>query len=374
MRSCCSASSSVGAISAVWQPASATASAASSAITVLPLPTSPSSRRCIGCGRARSARTSRQTLAWARVSRNGKLAAAALARSPAAAIAIAALARPALAPQREAELEQIELLEHQPRVGGGRAGAQRREIAVERRLMQLAQRLRRLRQRELADQRRRQVGRQQVGVVIDGVLDGAAQRARVDALGRGVVGRDAAQLGAAGRIGTIAAERFDLGMQQLLREAVALHVAGDEQQVVLAHELRDRLAAAEPLEGDGSGLVAHDRFEAAPAAPAPPRPLRARSRTPARARRSWPGAPPRALRPAPASGDRPSAPAGGRADPSRSRDRAGRAPRRAWVRRRAAPPANARAPPRTRRGRQRGRAASARARSRRSAPRPRPPP
>ena len=52
---CCSASSSVGAMNAAWQPFSIATSAANSATMVLPLPTSPCTRRCIGCGRARSA-------------------------------------------------------------------------------------------------------------------------------------------------------------------------------------------------------------------------------------------------------------------------------------------------------------------------------
>ena len=45
---CCSARISVGAISAHCQPASMTTAAASAATTVLPEPTSPCSRRCIG--------------------------------------------------------------------------------------------------------------------------------------------------------------------------------------------------------------------------------------------------------------------------------------------------------------------------------------
>ena len=58
---CCSASSSVGAISAACQPDSIARAAASAATTVLPLPTSPCTSRCIGCSRARSASISCQT-------------------------------------------------------------------------------------------------------------------------------------------------------------------------------------------------------------------------------------------------------------------------------------------------------------------------
>ena len=54
-RACCCASTSVGASNAACPPESTTASIARSATTVLPDPTSPCSRRCIGTGRARSA-------------------------------------------------------------------------------------------------------------------------------------------------------------------------------------------------------------------------------------------------------------------------------------------------------------------------------
>ena len=47
-RKCCSASTSVGAISAPWNPVAAADNSAARATTVLPLPTSPWSRRFIG--------------------------------------------------------------------------------------------------------------------------------------------------------------------------------------------------------------------------------------------------------------------------------------------------------------------------------------
>ena len=49
VRKCCSASVSVGAISAAWCPASIARSIAKRPTTVLPEPTSPISSRCIGC-------------------------------------------------------------------------------------------------------------------------------------------------------------------------------------------------------------------------------------------------------------------------------------------------------------------------------------
>ena len=66
LAACCSASSSVGAITAVCLPAPRPRSAASAATTVLPEPTSPCSSRCIGCGSARSARISANARCCAR--------------------------------------------------------------------------------------------------------------------------------------------------------------------------------------------------------------------------------------------------------------------------------------------------------------------
>ena len=53
---CCSASTSVGAISAPWWPPSTATSMAATATTVFPEPTSPWRSRCMGSGPARSAR------------------------------------------------------------------------------------------------------------------------------------------------------------------------------------------------------------------------------------------------------------------------------------------------------------------------------
>ncbi|CFN70475.1 Uncharacterised protein [Bordetella pertussis] len=48
LRKCCSARISVGAINATWASQAMACAAAMAATTVLPLPTSPCSRRCIG--------------------------------------------------------------------------------------------------------------------------------------------------------------------------------------------------------------------------------------------------------------------------------------------------------------------------------------
>ena len=66
---CCSASISVGAMSATWQSCSAARTAANAATTVLPAPTSPCNRRIIGLPPAMSFSTSAVTRACARVRR-----------------------------------------------------------------------------------------------------------------------------------------------------------------------------------------------------------------------------------------------------------------------------------------------------------------
>ena len=68
---CCRASRSVGARSAPWRPARATAASAWAATAVLPEPTSPCSSRSIGVGRARSSRMAVIAVAWSAVSSTG---------------------------------------------------------------------------------------------------------------------------------------------------------------------------------------------------------------------------------------------------------------------------------------------------------------
>ena len=73
-RKCCSAKISVGAIKAHCHPASMHWAAARAATTVLPEPTSPCSKRCMGCGRSKSWEISATTLCWAWVKANGNAA------------------------------------------------------------------------------------------------------------------------------------------------------------------------------------------------------------------------------------------------------------------------------------------------------------
>ena len=140
---CCSASVSVGAISAACRPCSTARSIACSATTVLPEPTSPMSRRCIGRARARSASTSldRRALVAGRRERQ-QLAAATRRLSCGAPSSTRRRERLAAvrAPAQLDELVEQQLVEGQPppaalavaevRRGdaprGGRAGARRR--------------------------------------------------------------------------------------------------------------------------------------------------------------------------------------------------------------------------------------------------------
>ncbi|MDT4880374.1 hypothetical protein FQZ97_1161220 [compost metagenome] len=81
---CCSANISVGAISAHCQPESMAIAAASAATTVLPEPTSPCSRRCMGTWRARSRAISSPTRRCAPVKANGNTASNCSCRPPGA--------------------------------------------------------------------------------------------------------------------------------------------------------------------------------------------------------------------------------------------------------------------------------------------------
>ncbi|MNU63146.1 hypothetical protein D3C71_523910 [compost metagenome] len=72
LTACCSASSSVGAISPTWQPLPMACSAAKAATSVLPEPTSPCTSRIMGWLRCRSWLISATTRFWAPVGLNGR--------------------------------------------------------------------------------------------------------------------------------------------------------------------------------------------------------------------------------------------------------------------------------------------------------------
>ena len=120
---CCSASSSVGAISATWRPLATATTAAIAATTVFPDPTSPCTIRCIGRARARSARTSPDTRHWAGVRSKGsdstKLRASSSPRSRTGARRQSS--RRLATPQRQVVREK--LLEREPQTGPRGRGA-----------------------------------------------------------------------------------------------------------------------------------------------------------------------------------------------------------------------------------------------------------
>ena len=74
VRPCCSASTSVGAMSRLWPPARAMSKTAAKATAVLPLPTSPCNSRCMGVALVRSANTVRMARSWAVVGVKGSAA------------------------------------------------------------------------------------------------------------------------------------------------------------------------------------------------------------------------------------------------------------------------------------------------------------
>ena len=82
VRKCCAANTSVGARSAACPPLSTTASMARRATIVLPEPTSPCSKRCIGCPAAKSSSISLATANWPPVNLNGSDLSNASSRPP----------------------------------------------------------------------------------------------------------------------------------------------------------------------------------------------------------------------------------------------------------------------------------------------------
>ena len=98
---CCSARVSVGAIIAAWWPAASARSIAYTATTVLPEPTSPMSRRCIGRVPARSASIAAKASRWPSVGANGSDASQRSTSSPVGSIATAGR-RSSRAPRRSA--------------------------------------------------------------------------------------------------------------------------------------------------------------------------------------------------------------------------------------------------------------------------------
>ena len=233
VRSCCSASSSVGAISAVWLPASATASRREQRDHRLAAADVALRAGAASGAAARGRRASRPRRAAARAS--GETAAPRAPRPHAPAVSgdrDRRLARAALAAQREAELEQVELLEDEPRVRRACAPARSasRSTSTRRLVQRRAAPARGSGSAQLAHQRRRQVARAPGPRT---ARRRAAPRAAARAGGRPRASRSPARC-CAGRArspasGACVPSTSISGCDQLLREAVAPHVAGDEQ-------------------------------------------------------------------------------------------------------------------------------------------------
>ena len=115
---------------------------ASRATIVLPEPTSPCTRRFMGCGDCMSSAISRSTRFWAPVRRKGRM------RFTASRVAVGDLERrsplrarlAALLRSGQAELEEEELLEDQPQVRGAAGGVEERHVVVLARDVDAAQR------------------------------------------------------------------------------------------------------------------------------------------------------------------------------------------------------------------------------------------
>ena len=108
----------------------------------------------------------------------------------------------------------------------------------------------------------------QVRVLVERRGQQPAHGARVGALQRRVVGHQALQVRILrGRL--ILPKHIHVGMQQLLVEAVAAHVTRHQDACPLGEDALQCLAAVEPLEVDGAGVVAHHRLQDAPEAPSP---------------------------------------------------------------------------------------------------------
>ena len=218
LRKCCSARISVGAINATWAPAAMAWAAAMAATTVLPLPTSPCNRRCIGYGCARSAAISRTTRCCAPVNeRQG-------------------FVQPGHHPVRRVAGRQRRGFLDAPRAAGGGQRQLLRQQLVEldappcrvnpfqQRLLRLALRRRvqradgGLEQRQriaLARHRRQGVG--QVGA-IQRLRDGAAQRQLRQAFGAGI---DGSERGGQRRIGVDHARVHHLAAEQAAADLAA---------------------------------------------------------------------------------------------------------------------------------------------------------
>ncbi len=191
---CCSASVSVGAINAAWRPCSTARSIAYSATTVLPLPTSPISSRCIGKTCARSSRISAiaRTLIAGRRERQPAREPALAQRRRLVKHRRATLRAAPAAPAQEQQLCRAELLEGEPSPAGLEVLGAARKVHRRERARSLGEPVR--------DPRRRRERLQNVAQRRAGTLHERKDLRRGHALGSRVVRDRAALCGARERL------------------------------------------------------------------------------------------------------------------------------------------------------------------------------
>ena len=169
------------------------------------------------------------------------------------------------AAQRQPHLERVEFFQHQACARRMPAFAQRRDVGIHIGRVQRLQRRRGLGEFGFALGIGRVVTGDEIRVLLDGLCHGAPQRARIETLGRRVLGHHTEQPGERfGPRGVRRRQDLDLRMHYLLREAVALHIAGHEQPRVLLDLFGERVRAAEPLQRHSPALISDRGLERAP--------------------------------------------------------------------------------------------------------------
>src|SRR5881628_2184312 len=257
---CCSASSSVGAMSAAWWPASMTVSAARSATSVLPLPTSPWRSRRIGCGTARSAAILRAGRPERELPpQRGHEAGGGRERG-------ARLLAGGAPPERQAELQEEQLVEDERAVGERARLAERLEVGLGRGRVHVAERAGEIDHALARCDRGRQRARHALGELLDRGLRDAPHRPGVHRGRLLVDGHDARQRG---RV-LVGAEDLHLGVDDTPRPAAErrLDPAVHDEALPLAQAAAEVRDLVEPDEEEEPVAVAQHDLEDVPAAAA----------------------------------------------------------------------------------------------------------
>src|SRR4029453_6213564 len=238
-RKCCPASTSVGAMIAAWCPDPIATSAACTATSVLPEPTSPWSRTFIGRGRAIAASICSVARRCAAVGSNGSVRSRRSSSGPPGSCATPALcALPPMLSERQPQLEDEQLVELQPFDRGGELGLRAREVDVPDRTVERRQRLR-------ADQ----VLGHRIGDRTESserAPHELADRARRDALGCSVDRRDPPRVH---QVLVVALEQLDLLVRELEPPSVELRDPRDRDLVpLLVHRTHPGLVKERQVE------------------------------------------------------------------------------------------------------------------------------